>query len=66
MTEMSLNRQFAQPAEYLGRFETCARTAIAARADPVIPAEGVVAATAATNGLHEVDGRRCCWPPSTE
>lgn len=56
MTEVSLDRQFASPAEYLERFKTRARAAVAAGAEAVIPAEGVVAGIVGINGLREVDG----------
>ncbi|MDB5827409.1 MAG: hypothetical protein JWQ73_1629 [Variovorax sp.] len=56
MTEKSLDQQFAAPKEYLERFTASARLAIAAGADALIPAEGVVAAIVAVNGLREVDG----------
>jgi allantoin racemase len=56
MTERSLDQQFAAPEEYLERFRAGARKAIAAGAEAVIPAEGVVAAIVAINGLRDVDG----------
>jgi Asp/Glu/hydantoin racemase len=56
MLETDLDREFEAPAAYLGRFKSAARKAIAAGADAVIPAEGMVAAIVAVNGLQEVDG----------
>lgn len=55
MLETSLDAQFASPAAYIERFRAAARVAIAAGADAVIPAEGVVAAIVAVNGVTEVD-----------
>lgn len=56
MLETSLEREFEAPAAYLERFKAAARKAIAAGADAVIPAEGMVAAIVAVNRLQEVDG----------
>jgi allantoin racemase len=56
MLETELEREFEAPAAYLERFKAAARKAIAAGADAVIPAEGMVAAIVAVNGLQEVDG----------
>jgi Asp/Glu/hydantoin racemase len=56
MLETTLDQQFEHPGPYLERFRTAARIAIAAGADAVIPAEGMVAAIVAVNGLQEVDG----------
>ena len=56
MLETDLEREFEEPAAYLDRFRAAARKAIAAGADAVIPAEGMVAAIVAVNGLQEVDG----------
>jgi Asp/Glu/hydantoin racemase len=56
MLETELEREFEAPAAYLERFKAAARMAIAAGADAVIPAEGMVAAIVAVNGLQEVDG----------
>mgnify|MGYP003582987630 CR=1 FL=1 len=56
MLETDLDHEFEAPAAYLERFKAAARKAIAAGADAVIPAEGMVAAIVAANGLQEVDG----------
>lgn len=55
MVETTLDQQFEAPEAYLERFRAATRSAIAAGADAVIPAEGVVAAIVAVNGLREVD-----------
>lgn len=56
MIDRVVDGQFAQPANYLERFKACARLAIAAGADAIIPAEAVVAAIVGINGLPAVDG----------
>jgi allantoin racemase len=56
MLETALEQEFEAPAAYLERFKVAARKAIAAGADAVIPAEGMVAAIVAANGLQDVDG----------
>jgi allantoin racemase len=55
-TEEDVYAHFVKPAPYLARFvETC-RTAIAAGAQAIVPAEGMLAAMVADASLHEVHG----------
>lgn len=56
MAEDALDQQFAAPGPYLDRVRAAARVAIAAGAQTVIPAEGLLAVIASENGLTEVDG----------
>lgn len=46
----------AEPETYLGRFVETAKRAVAAHADAVIPAEGILAEIVAANGVTSVDG----------
>src|SRR5262249_2182245 len=54
--ESELNANFANPKPYLDLLVAGIRIAIAAGAQAVIPAEGVLGVMAAENGLREVDG----------
>jgi hypothetical protein len=56
ISETELDTKFAEPGPYLERLVAGARSAIAAGAQVVIPAEGVLGMMAAQNGLHDVDG----------
>jgi Asp/Glu/hydantoin racemase len=56
ISETELDTKFDEPAPYLQRLADAARAAIAAGAQAVIPAEGVLGMMAAKNGLSEVDG----------
>jgi Asp/Glu/hydantoin racemase len=47
---------FTDPAAYLDRFRDTARRAIAAHADAIIPAEGILAEIVAAAGITEIDG----------
>lgn len=55
MTEAELETNFDRPGPYIEKFKAAARIAIAAGADAIIPAEGLVAAMIAVNHVHEVD-----------
>jgi Asp/Glu/hydantoin racemase len=46
----------ARPEAYLARFTETARQAIAAQADAIIPAEGILAEIVAAAGITQVDG----------
>jgi Asp/Glu/hydantoin racemase len=46
----------AEPTAYLDRFRDTARRAIAAHADVIIPAEGILAEIVAAAGITEIDG----------
>jgi len=56
ISEAELDTKFPDPGPYLDRLVAGAREAIAAGAQVVIPAEGVLGVMAAENGLREVDG----------
>jgi Asp/Glu/hydantoin racemase len=56
ISETELNSKFSEPEPYLKRLTQAIREAIKAGAQVVIPAEGVLGAMAAENGLSEVDG----------
>ncbi|MCM2250937.1 MAG: aspartate/glutamate racemase family protein [Ramlibacter sp.] len=56
VSEAELDTKFPEPGPYLDRLTAGTREAIAAGAQVVIPAEGVLAVMAAENGLREVDG----------
>lgn len=56
ISETELDSKFGQPGPYLQRLVDAARTATAAGAQAVIPAEGVLGMMAAKNGLTDVDG----------
>lgn len=56
VSEAELDAEFPTPDPYLERLIAGARKAIAAGAQVIIPAEGVLAVMAAENGLREVDG----------
>lgn len=56
VSEAELDTKFSNPGPYLDRLIAGAREAIAAGAQVVIPAEGVLGVMAAENGLREVDG----------
>ena len=54
--ETELDAKYSQPAPYLERLAAGVRNAIAAGAQAVIVAEGVLGMMAAANGLREIDG----------
>jgi len=56
VSEAELDANFGSPGPYLDRLVSGVRKAIAAGAQAVIPAEGVLGVMAAENGLTEVDG----------
>lgn len=56
VSEAELDTKFSAPGPYLERLAAGVREAIAAGAQVVIPAEGVLGVMAAENGLREVDG----------
>ena len=56
LNERELNDLFSAPEAYLGRFVATAQQAVAAHADAIIPAEGILAEIVAANGITEVDG----------
>lgn len=56
VSEAELDANFGNPGRYLDLLRAGVRKAIAAGAQVVIPAEGVLAVMAAENGLVEVDG----------
>lgn len=56
VSEAELDANFSSPGPYLDRLVAGVREAIAAGAQVVIPAEGVLGVMAAENGLTEVDG----------
>jgi allantoin racemase len=56
ISETELNAKFAEPEPYLKRLTLGIQEAIKAGAQVVIPAEGVLGAMAAENGLSQVDG----------
>lgn len=56
VTESELDKNFSSPGPYLELLVAGIRVAIAAGAQAVIPAEGVLGVMAAENGLREVDG----------
>ena len=56
ISETELDAQYSQPAPYLERLAAGVRNAIAAGAQAVIVAEGVLGMMAAANGLREIDG----------
>ena len=55
-SETELDAQYLRPAPYLERLAAGVRDAIAAGAQAVIVAEGVLGMMAAANGLREIDG----------
>jgi len=55
-SEEQVHAQFKAPQAYLDRFKACCRAAIAAGAQAIVPAEGMLAAMAAANGIDTVDG----------
>lgn len=55
-SETELDAKFSEPGPYLERLTTAARSAIAAGAQVVIVAEGILGMMAAANELREVDG----------
>ena len=56
ISEPDLESKFDQPQEFLNLLAEGIREAIAAGAEVIIPAEGVLGVMAAENGLREVDG----------
>jgi Asp/Glu/hydantoin racemase len=56
VSEAELDTKFPAPGPYLERLVAGARKSIAAGAQVIIPAEGVLGVMAAENGLREVDG----------
>jgi len=56
VSEAELDAKFPAPGPYLERLVNGARKSIAAGAQVVIPAEGVLGVMAAENGLREIDG----------
>ena len=56
ISETELDAKYSQPAPYLERLAAGVRNAIAAGAQAVIVAEGVLGMMAAANGLREIDG----------
>lgn len=56
LSDSDLNAAFDDPGPLLARFEETARLAIADHVDAVIPAEGIIAAIVARQGLLQVDG----------
>lgn len=56
VNEAQLGRAFAEPAQIMAAFTAAARTAIAAGADVIIPAEGVLNELVVAQGLTEIDG----------
>jgi Asp/Glu/hydantoin racemase len=56
LTEKEIIGLFADPDAYLDRFRATARRAIAAHADAIIPAEGILAEIVAAAGITNLDG----------
>ncbi|CAM2187633.1 allantoin racemase [Paraburkholderia sacchari] len=56
VSEAELDVSFANPRPYLDRLVEGIRTAIAAGAQVIVPAEGVLGVMAAENGIREIDG----------
>jgi Asp/Glu/hydantoin racemase len=56
VSEAELDANFTSPGPYLDMLIAGVRSAIAAGAQVVVPAEGVLGVMAAENGLNEVDG----------
>lgn len=56
LTERELTSLFDAPQAYLGRFIETGRRAVAAHADAIIPAEGILAEIVTANGITEIDG----------
>lgn len=56
LTEKEIIGLFADPAAYLDRFKATARRAIAAHADAIIPAEGILAEIVSAAGITQIDG----------
>jgi allantoin racemase len=56
ISETELDTKYSQPSPYLAKLSEGMRRAIAAGAEVIIPAEGVLAMMAAENGMHEIDG----------
>ena len=56
LNEREIIGLFADPAAYLDRFTATARQALAAHADAIIPAEGILAEIVAASGITQVDG----------
>lgn len=56
ISEVELDKKFPDPGQCLELLEAGCRKAIAAGAQVIIPAEGVLGVMAAENGLNQVDG----------
>ncbi len=55
-TEEEVYARFRDPQPYLKMFADSCRVAIAAGADAIVPAEGMLAALVADAAMHEIDG----------
>ena len=55
-TEEQVYAHFSDPQPYLQMFADTCRAAIAAGADAIVPAEGMLAAMVADAAMHEIDG----------
>ena len=55
-SEEEVHAQFREPAAYMQRFMAACRIAVAAGAQAIVPAEGMLAAMATNFGISEVDG----------
>ncbi|MCO7643571.1 aspartate/glutamate racemase family protein [Pseudomonas sp. S 311-6] len=56
LPERAIEQMFLEPGDYIAAFTATARRAIAAGADLIVPAEGLVAEVLVANDIYEIDG----------